>query len=252
MKKILLLIGAFCAFATMATAQDGFGWGIKGGLAVGTQSWNNGSTGNGTNTLFSYHGAAFIESGVSDSTRVALFAQLGYHVRGSAISYRSGSGYDATGALVNYESSRNTFEFNNISLQLGAKRRGVFGYERAYYSFALRADYTVSTNLLPSDAANSYYWAFAFPRSNFVNNFNYGISVSTGYQFPVSELSTGFVELSLHPDVSNQYYRPRIVTGYFDPNSGSSIVLEEQSIRNFTVELTVGFRFTQKYEYSDY
>ena len=59
-------------------AQGGFAFGIKGGPTIGLQQWE----GFEQDPLFKYHGIAFIES-ISEENAFGVFAQLGYHQKGS-------------------------------------------------------------------------------------------------------------------------------------------------------------------------
>ncbi|MBK9491348.1 MAG: hypothetical protein IPO07_23060 [Haliscomenobacter sp.] len=70
----------FCGTAVFGLAQS-TAFGIKGGLTAGRQRWDNTFE---RDMLLRYHGIAFIESASEDS-RFALFAQGGYHIKGSAI-----------------------------------------------------------------------------------------------------------------------------------------------------------------------
>ena len=220
-----------------------YAWGIKGGLSVGSQRWGNGGSYDNS-LLFKYHGAAYIENAPENNTSV-LFAQAGYHTRGSAFRYRRTSAVIG-GTSVDIPASKQEFIFNNAALILGAKRRGVLGSENAFYSIGLRGEYTVKTNLREYDP-NSYYTSN--PEKSFVRKLNYGLSVAGGYEFPFSDLLGGFIELSIHPDISKQYFSPpRVVYDFY---SSQNITLQEQSIRNLTIEISLGFKFLRKIEYID-
>ncbi len=240
MKKIVLLGFCFGLLCHNAESQSSFAWGVKGGLSIGEQSWNGSGTYDNS-LLFKYHGAVFIENLPEDPTSV-LFAQLGYHVRGSAFRYRTSSGYDVNGNPVTIPGFTQEFQFNNVALIIGAKRRGVLGNEHAYFTLGLRGEYTVSSNLdFPPQYVN---YAYSSPVKDFVNKLNYGVSVAGGYEFPFSELIGGFIELSVHPDISKQYFRPPFVA--YDPYQRINVDVPQQDIRNISVELSVGFRFIRK------
>ena len=239
-KNFLLFIFINILNQTTTYSQSSFAFGVKGGLSIGQQSWNSNATYNNS-LLFKYHGAAFIETLGRDTTSV-LYAQLGYHVRGSAFRFQNSSGYDVSGNPINIAAYTQEFQFNNVSLQIGAKRRGVLGSEHAYYSIGLRAEYTVSTNLQLPPLYVAY--AYSSPVANFVNKFNYGVSVAGGYEFPFSELVGGFVELSVHPDISKQYFRPPFTA--YDPFQRVNVDVPQQDIRNISIELSIGFRFLRK------
>lgn len=222
---------------------QGFVWGIKGGSSIGSQRWGNGGSYDNS-LLFKYHGAAFIEN-VSESNTSVLFAQAGYHARGSAFRYRKTSAV-INGSTVDIPATTQEFIFNNVGLIVGAKRRGVMGSDKAFYTIGLRGEYTVKTNLQGYDP-NSFYTYN--PEKAFVRKLNYGLTVSGGYEFPFSDLIGGFIEIGVHPDISRQYYSPsRIV---YDPYSRQNITLPEQSIRNLTIEISLGLKFLRKIDYID-
>lgn len=229
----------FCLlFAFIGQAQQGgFAWGVKGGLAIGLQQWNAFER----DPLFRYQSDIYIETYDGPDAN-ALFAQVGYHIRGSAI--RSRNGILFTNGTVGTAPAR-TFEFNNISVATGFKQRFDFNANKAYYFVGIRGEYTIDTNI----GENQGFTSSSDPLKGFVRPFNYGITGGAGLEFMFSELVGGIVELNLAPDISFQYRQPALgsVTG---PN-GTPIILGERRIRNFSVELTVGFRFLRIVEYID-
>jgi len=236
MNKLSSKIIILCFFiSTLSTAQS-YVFGFKGGLTIGSQIPSSSNS-----LLFNYHGAAFIENAPSDPTSV-LFAQLGYHSRGTANRYRAYYGFDRLGNQVSYDAFTQEFVYNNIALIIGAKKRNVLGSERAYYSLGLRAEYTVKTNLALPDQYSIF--TFSSPINDFVNKFNYGVSVAAGYEYPFSDLIKGFVEISVHPDISKQYYRPAFTA--YDVYSRQNIDISEQSFRNLTFEISIGVHFLNK------
>ena len=235
MKRWLLALTWILIFHVDTSAQR-FHWGPKGGLSIGLQNWN----GTNRNALIAPHGSLFMESYREDGGG-SMYGQLGYHVRGSSenVTFENAGG-------IPTNRSRQRYQFNNISLQVGAKNRlNSYTAKRPYYSFGLRLEYTISTNLSEfEDAQASGY----FPLDAFVNKFNYGASVSFGYEFPFSDLIGGIIEVSINPDLSKQYAQPQI-PGVIDPVFGGTRTLPEQSVRNISVELSVGFRFLRKVIY---
>ena len=248
MKRSFKVLFALLCIAHSAIFAQSSAFGIKGGLTIGQQNWNNNGTSDNS-LLFKYHGAAFVETVPSTPTSAILFAQLGYHTRGSAFRYRAAT-VNIGGTQTNVGGFTQEFVFNNVALQVGFKKRNVLGSEQAYYAVGFRAEYTVSNSL--SDLNSTSYFYSTFPTKDYVQKFNYGLSLAGGYEFPFSELASGFVELSIHPDISKQYFQPAIAVNYRDPYSGTVITsLHEQSIRNITFELSVGFRFLRKVVYVD-
>jgi hypothetical protein len=245
MKRFYIIL-FFTFFVTLNAAKaQGNVYGIKGGLAIGQQKWNSGGTST-NNLLFKYQGSAFVESvSASDKGQSVLFAEVGYHLRGSAFRYPSGFAYDVSGTPIKVDGFTQEFVFKNIGLIVGAKRRGVLGKENAFFTVGLRGEYTVGTSL---DESNAYFLSSS-PQKEFVRKLQYGLSLSGGYEFPFSELIGAFVEFSVHPDLSLQYYRPEFPA--FDPYQRQNITVPEQAIRNVSFELSLGFRFLRKIEYID-
>jgi hypothetical protein len=248
MKHILAIISLF--LWTVPSFSQGYAFGVKGGLTVGSQSWNEGGSQNNS-LLFKYHGALFIENAPEDATSVA-FAQVGYHTRGSAFRFRRGIGVTVDGTQIDIPAFKQEFLFNNAALILGFKRRGVLNVPSAFYTIGLRADYTLSNNLPSCQAPRTGFYFFS-QCQDFVRKFNYGLSLSGGWEFNFSDLVGSFIELSVHPDISRQYFQPPITgLNFFDPYTGTSINgIPEQSIRNLTFEISIGFKFLRKVIYVD-
>ena len=247
MKIKILSIALLWVSINNLSAQS-VAYSVKGGLTAANQRFDGGGTYNNS-LLFKYHGALSIENAPDDPTSV-LFAQIGYHTRGHARRYQRGIYFNPqTQQLEETKGSTEKFVFNNLALIVGVKRRGVLNNERAYYAVGLRAEYTVKTNLSDLNNLPSIYSLY-YPTNDFVKKFNYGLTLSGGYEFPFSDLTGGFVELSIHPDISRQYFQPPIVVNA--TINGETIgTIPEQSIRNLTFELTIGFRFLRKVVYVD-
>ncbi|MEM6317648.1 MAG: hypothetical protein AAF960_08255 [Bacteroidota bacterium] len=242
MTKRFLCLLSFAFFTTSLLQAQSFAWGVRGGLLVGLQKWE----GFQRDPLLKYSGNVFIES-VPEGNAFALFAQAGLHLKGSAI--RNQRFFFPNGD--EYRPPTTEFIFRNVSVVLGAKQKFDFGLNgKKYYSFGLRGDYTVSTNLddykTPSNPA-----PFTFPDNFFVRKFNYGVSVGGGLEFPLSELIGAVVDLSLNPDVSFQYQQPALGNVVSPSNPGQTISIPERKIVNVTLELSVGFRFLRIVEYID-
>ena len=224
---------------------------VKGGLTAANQRFDGGGTYNNS-LLFKYHGALSIENAPEDPTSV-LYAQIGYHTRGHARRYQRGVTVNyQTNQLVEIPGFKEEFVFNNLALLVGVKRRGVLNSPNAYYAIGLRAEYTISNNL-PGDNANlPSVYSLYYPSKDFVRKLNYGLTLSGGYEFPFSDLTGGFIELNVHPDISRQYFQPAIIVNSTNPITGEAIgTIPEQSIRNLTFEITLGFRFLRKVIYVD-
>jgi len=228
-------------FATGVFAQSS-AFGIKGGMTMSTQTWG----GFQRDPLVKYHGIVFIES-AEETDQFSVFAQAGYHLKGSAI--RNRNFYNP----VNGQFSRppaEQFIFRNISLTFGAKRKYPFGTSssKVYYLFGLRGDYTLSTNLDEYVEINQY--SGFFPFEGFVKKWNYGVTVGGGFEFPFGDLAGAILEFTVNPDFSLQYKQPAI-QNIIDPYTGNNRTLGERTIRNLSFEVTLGIRLMRIVEYID-
>lgn len=227
---------------TNTSLAQSYAFGAKGGLTIGVQAWN----GFERDPLFSYHAVGFIESAPEDNA-FAIFAQAGYHVKGSALRNRLGVNLGTN--QINRVPPQ-TFEFRTISLTLGGKQKIDFGIGKTYYLIGIRGDYTLNTNLSEYESLFNAFSVTIFPVDDFVQQFNYGATVGGGFEFPLNDLMSGLVEFTVNPDFSYQYRQPQI-NGAYDPFSGNNRTLPERLIRNVTLELTVGLRFLHRIIYVD-
>lgn len=246
MRCTIFWVVSLVMFFSVSAKGQGFYFGVKGGPTVGFQQWEQIER----DPLYKYHGAAFIES-YDEEGRYSLFAQLGYHIKGSAIRNRNFFN-QLTGNVVRPPARE--FQFRNLSLVLGGKQKFDIGAtSKVFYMLGIRGDYTLSTNLAVYqrfNEANPAYAIYPFNEKQFINNFNYGVSVGGGFEFALSELVGTVIELSVNPDFSNQYEQPEI-PNVTDPYTGQLRTLRERRIRNLTVELSLGFRFLRKVVYID-
>lgn len=250
---ILLFLLTIGLFTLQAQDYGGTWFGIKGGMTLGTQQWNSFDR----NPLVSYHGIVSME-GVAAEGKFSLFAQAGYHVKGSSIRRRL-FGNPFNSGVVSVPPQK--FEFYNLSLSLGAKQViNKTGNANVYYLFGIRGDYTLDTNLDEYDAFIELNPNFAgiYPLDVYYNSttlvgvrrINYGILLGGGLNFPLSEYIEGIVEFTVNPDFSLQYEQPQI-PNILDPITGQTRSIPERRIRNLTFEITVGCRFLRKVEYLD-
>ena len=213
----------------LLNAQQGTIYAVKGGLTAGTQRWNNYNRAN----LMKYHLAASIETW-EEENRVALLAQLGYHVKGSALrSQRTIS--SITGDEI--PGRRHEFQFHNISLMLGAKQKfEIFNDSRLYYLVGVRGDYNFKTEFDRN-------FNFNIGKEE-INKFTFGITVGGGLEIPISYYTGMFIQLSVSPDFTNQIYIPPH-KNFWDPNRMNP----EQKVLNIAIELSVGMRFLHEVVY---
>jgi opacity protein-like surface antigen len=221
--------------------SQGYAFGAKGGLTIGFQQWDFFDR----DPLFKMHGAAFIET-IDADDRFALYAQLGYHQKGSAIRHQRVFTYNGQA----YRPPDREFQFNNASLILGAKSKfDLLTAFQGYYMVGIRGDYTLSTNLSQYEELNEL--VPIYPFESLVNKFNYGVTVGGGVEFGIADLVSGFLEISFHQDLSQQYYQPPI-ENIIDPfRPGQTINLRERRIINRAFEISLGIRFQHIIEYID-
>ena len=242
MKVKYLLPTALFALTISQLCAQGTAYSFKGGLTLGVQKWN----GFDQDPLFKYHGAISAES-LDETSLFSVFAQAGYHVKGSAL--RSGSFLDQNGNF--YRLPAQEFLFKNISLILGGKRKyDLTDAMRGYYLFGLRGDYTLGTNLDEYEAANEYNGGLYYPIDGFVKKWNYGVTLGGGFEFSLGDLVGALLEFTVNPDFSYQYKQPAI-PNVRDPYSGQNRTIPERTIRNVTFEITAGFRLLRVVEYVD-
>ncbi|HFA52250.1 MAG TPA: hypothetical protein ENJ95_24795 [Bacteroidetes bacterium] len=238
-KILLFLLFSICASGAMQ--GQGYYFGVKGGMTLGVQKWNSFER----DPLIKYHGIAFIES-LDDTGQFSLFAQAGFHQKGSAI--RNRNFFDRNGNLFrpSYE-----FIFNNISLTVGGKKKHWLSDKmRAHYMFGLRGDYTIGTNLDEYEAFNERNGGLFFPVDFFVRKLNFGLMFGGGLEFDLSEFVGAVIDFTVNPDVSYQYKQPEIRNVY-NPLTMGNRTIQERTIRNLTFQISVGFRFLRKIEYID-
>ena len=230
----------FCSLLLISTIQaQSFAWGIKGGLTTGYQKWDNTPQG----LLFKYHGILYIES-LPAGNDFALFAQAGYHIKGSAL--RNQQANLGSGGV--FRPPAQEFLFRNASITAGAKQKFDFNnVSKTFYSFGVRLDYTINTNL---DSFRENGLVSFFPADPFVRKLNYGVYLGGGLEFALSDLVGAVVELSISPDFSFQYQQPGGLQ-VTNPFNFQNITLPERKITNIALELTVGFRLLRIVEYID-
>lgn len=245
MKRIFALT-VFMAFAGLMMAQGGYYFGVKGGLSVGFQNWN----GFEQDPLLKYHGDFYIESR-SENNNFAVFAQLGYHVKGSAIRNRL---YINTFTGNYTRPPAREFLFNNAVLGGGMKQKFDFGVSsKFFYMLGVRLDYTISTNLgeyTDFNTANPSYAIYPFDDPLFIRDINYGVIAGGGLEFEISDYFGLMLEITYNPDFSNQYMQPAI-PNVRNPYTGEQRTIPERKIRNQTFEITVGLRFLREVIYVD-
>jgi len=230
MKKLFFVL-VFLTFLTQENFAQYY-LGIKGGMGLNWQRWNSFER----DILFTPSIDVFSES--NDDELNKLYASLGYHTRGSTV---RGFGFN----------TYNPYRFNNLVLELGGKRLATTGRRyNGYYMLALRAEYTVSTNL-SQVSLNSIYNLVS---DVYVNKFNYGVTVGGGFEMSWGDTRVVFLEVSVNPDLSKQYEQTETLT-FENPNptpnpiiTNPTITIVPQEVRNVSLEIKVGVKFLRGYE----
>ncbi|MFN8337583.1 MAG: hypothetical protein U0T36_01035 [Saprospiraceae bacterium] len=235
--KYLLMAISMVAFVCVINGQS-YWFGAKGGLGYNNQSWGNGGTGVSfnRNPLFSFNGDIFVET-YDELKKGALYAQFGYHTRGSGL------------RIFNQFSAFNTvakYKFNNLVLELGAKKSLNLGKEvDPYFILGVRGEYTVSNNL------GNFNSLVSIVDPQFVRKFNYGVTIGGGFEMQMSELSNVFLEFSVQPDFSFQYEQFPIDNILSPWGTNEYITLPLTQVKNLSIEAKVGVKFLRKVEYID-
>lgn len=227
-KFFIILLAVLCSSPLLAQTS----YGVKGGLTIGTQRWNS----TDRQPLFRYNASVFAEK--MTESRMSIIGEIGYHAKGSAI--RSQYVVTQQGAPNFGQSIKRTdpLVFHNASLILGAKSRYELGNPntQAYYLLGLRGDFTIKSDMGYLDV---YF-------EDFVNRFNYGVTVGGGIEFGINETTQMFIEFQASPDFSKQIYRQPFV--FVHPDTNVQSTWQEQNVTNLTFEVIFGVRFNQFYE----
>lgn len=234
MKKYIIVLCFISVFTLEGTSQ--YFLGVKGGIGLNMQRWNTFER----DILFTPFIDVFTES--DDDPLNKLYASLGYHTRGSTV---RGFGFN----------TYNPYKFNNLVLEIGGKRMlSTDKKYNGYYMLGLRAEYTVSTNLGRVGGSNIY----NLVSNVYVNKFNYGATVGGGFEMALGDNKVVFAELTVNPDLSKQYDQPETLT-IENPNPIPSpfpqnqfITIVPQEVRNISLELTIGVKFSRGWYDEDY
>jgi len=251
MKKYLLTAISII-FLVSASLAQGYWFGVKGGVTLSNQLNANWLQSSGRSPIWRYHIIGFIES-APETNEFALFAQLGYHVKGSQIRFNATTINIPGQGLRNIPARKIPAEFNNLSLTIGAKQKFDVGgsYNKMYYLFGIRGDYTLNTQLRPPGVdENDICHAVLYPLDRYVRNFVFGMTAGGGFEFPFSEYVGGLIEFTINPDFTLAYDAPQIPVDLCYFGSGSSTIPERQ-FRTITLEITFGIHFLHRIEYID-
>jgi len=202
------------------------------GLALGTQA---GAGSGGGGPLIGYSAGFFMETLDEERDVGSLYASLSLSQRG-----RSTRSFFST--FQNIFVPGISYKYNNISLQVGAKK---FYKGNFFYQIGIRGEYTAWTNL---EEIQSQIIGTSVPFPDFVRPLTGGITIGGGMQYDIGDLYGMSIELEIHPDFYNQYKAPQI-EGFINPFTGQPQTVRASEFRNTTLELKVAFRFLRKVEY---
>lgn len=223
----LLIISFFALNLQAQTSSNGDAFGVKGGFTIAVQRWN----GQDRQPLWAWNGGAWYES--LGGKRVGVIIGAEYHQKGSALVNRATQYINQSGQVVDIPRQVFNMSFNNISLLIGGKARHEFTPSlAAYYSLAARLDYTVKYDL-------GIYQAFY---KDYVRRFNYGITLGGGMEWKLGQSPVSLIaDIAVSPDFSSQIFAP---PGFYqDPQTNQQIQVQEQKVRNITIDFNIGFRY---------
>ena len=228
--SVFLVVFLFMPAISPLHAQGAI-YGFAGGLSYSDEQ----ITGFARQEFLRPHAIAFIES-TSDISPNALYARLGYHVKGAET--QTYTYYDVGG--VAQPSEVPTIEFHNLSATIGFKQRRPLGGLWYSYGFGLRLDYNLKAE----------YSTFFKDIVGAENKFTYGVDVDVALEFPLSEYVSAFLEFGVSPDLNEQIFIPLQNTGWFQYN-GVPISVGETKLQHLVYEVRAGFRFWHKVIYTD-
>ena len=226
-----VVLTVMIVLTSRAGEAQGYVFGVMGGPSLSNQRVN----GFQREPFVRYHGFIYIES-TSEINPNALYARLGYHVKGSAIN--ANRYIDLDGNVR--EGQSYAMEFHNASVSIGFKQRRELGNLFYHYGFGLRGDFNLKGEF------DQIFQGFEGAQ----NKFTYGVNVDVGIEFPLGELVSTVVELGFSPDLADQLFIPQHDTGY-NYSDGSPVIIPETRLTNVVFEARVGFRFWRKIIYID-
>ncbi len=243
MKRIVCTLLLLLAIFGQTTAQS-TAFVLKGGLSIGSQKWDNSIE---RELLWRYHAALAFETINNENDQASFYAQIGYHLRGSATRFRT---FDINNPSILGAQYTEALEFRNAALQLGLKIRlpDNGGSARFYYFGGLRTDYNINNNINELRELNLCNVG-ALPFEEGVQKWTLGMSLGAGTEFAFGDLVGGQFEFSLNPDFTPQYLQGAIPNVIDQCQPGNSFTIPERRIRNFTIELSVGLRLLRKVIY---
>ncbi len=197
-------------------------YGLQTGYSMSNQRWESFNR----DALFKPH-LDFIYESQDINNGYSFYSSLGYHTRGSATRGNNFINLN-TG---NSERFVEEMKIYNIVVNLGVKKRAIKSSGNAlYYLLALRGEVSIDQDF-------DFYEAL----EDDVNRFVAGVTLGFGYEWVVPSKGTVIAGFSIQPDFTNQIFvQPGIVQNTF---TGQNERVDQEEIRNFSIELSVGFLF---------
>ena len=202
-------------------------YGLQGGYSMSNQRWESFNR----DALFKPH-LDFIFESQDLNNGVSFYSSLGYHIRGSATRSRN---------VINNTGNRERFveemAIQNVVINLGVKKRAIKHSGNAiFYFMAFRGEINVGQNF-------DFYEAL----EDDVNPVLGGVTLGFGYEWVVPSKGTVIAGFSIQPDFTNQIFvQPGVIQNTF---TGLNENVDQEEIRNFNIELSVGFLFYHQKEY---
>ncbi len=193
-------------------------YGVQGGLSIASQRWESFSQ----QALFTPH-FDFTYENYKPGRGRSFYSSLGYHVRGFTQRFR-GVSFN-TGDVID---RRYRNKHKNLVANIGMKGRSVKDSGNAiWYVLAFRGEYNLANDFEIFQALEDD-----------INPVVAGVTLSFGYEWLLHSKGMAIFIVSIQPDFTNQIYlRPQ---SFVDLN-GNQVTLKEERIRNFTIELGVGY-----------
>lgn len=221
MRKSLLSLIIIISFLGILHAQPEYRvFGIHSGLTMASQRWNSGNR----SVLFRPHIDVSYEK-YRPGQGLSFYGSLGYHQRGNSeviqvISFSNGS----------RENRRINMIHQNVVTNIGVKGRIPKEDGNAlFYLIAARVEANMGNQFDIYEGLESA-----------VNPIVAGATFSFGYEWLFTSKSTVVFGLHLQPDFTNQIYlQPQV----FTDSRGNTRNFQEERIRNFSIELSVGYQY---------
>ena len=221
--RILLTTILLSCFSLVSIKAQSYYLGGKVGYGMNMQIWNSFER----DMIFTPLVDVYTET--YDEMPSRLYASFGYRTRGSSVRGRNFNSFY-------------TYKFQNLSLEAGGKRLLSMDKKfNPYYSVGARLEYTLSSNLNAS-SGNIF---TSLVDDEYVNKWNYGVSVGGGFEYAWTDTRVLFVEVCINPDLSKQYEQ-LATASYTDPN-GVTYTIQKEEVRNVSIELKLGIKFLSGY-----